>query len=154
MSASKLTGILSLTNIPNLSSSYAALNSGKISLDVIPDLSSNYAPLSLDKISMTHLPDLSSLYSRTDHTHTANALGAISESSGVIDSGKLIKLNSSGKISSSNIETMGIPTIFLESGHVYGTFMGLPQTNNDELNGSYLIFLADGSHYIMSNKTL
>ena len=62
VSASKVTGVLAPSVIPDLSSSYAPLTSGKVSHSSLPDLSSTYAPLTAGKVAASVVPDMSANY--------------------------------------------------------------------------------------------
>lgn len=99
--ASLNAGKIGSAAIPDLSFNYAPLISGKIAATVLPDLSGNYAQLVSGKVSSSVIPDLSGTYSLASHTHSADDIGAVDVSEGPLDAGKVIKLNSAGKIDSS-----------------------------------------------------
>lgn len=49
-------------------------------------------------LSLSNIPNLGSLYSASQHSHVASDIGSVDSSSGVAEAGKVVKLDSNGKI--------------------------------------------------------
>lgn len=135
LAASKLTGIVSLAQVPNLSASYAALSAGKIGLSVIPDLSVSYSVLG--------------------HVHAASDVGAVGESLGAGDADKVVKLNGSGLVDRSMLPGPAVPALLYGNDQLYGRLIsGFPCFGFDcNSTDNTTVVLPDGAHYITQNES-